>query len=264
MKIAVSGKGGVGKTTVTALWARAFADEGHDVFLIDADPDANLAQALGVPQAEMPQPLVALKDLIRERTGADPDKVGQYFQLNPNVSDLPESYGVAAEGMRLLVLGGIRGGGKGCACPQGAFLKAMLRHLMLQRDEVLLVDMEAGLEFLGRAAVLGTDALVAVVEPGRRSVETAEAVCRMGREIGLKRFGAVLNKVTDASQIESIRAVLPEGMELLGHVDYSPALAKADLEGRAVFGVDPKAEAALGEAKKRLEDLVGAEPSATA
>ncbi len=263
MKIAISGKGGVGKTTVTALWGRAFADEGRDVFLIDADPDANLAQALGVPEADLPQPLVALKDLIRERTGADPDKVGQYFQLNPNVSDLPEAYGVSVEGMKLLVLGGIRGGGKGCACPQGAFLKAMLRHLMLERDEVLLVDMEAGLEFLGRAAVLGTDALVAVVEPGRRSIETAEAVCRMGRDIGVKRFGAVLNKVADPSQVETIRAVLPGGMDLLGHVAYSPALGRADLEGRAVFGVDPEAEASLREAKKALETLVTGEPASS-
>jgi CO dehydrogenase maturation factor len=263
MKIAISGKGGVGKTTVTAVWGRQFADAGQDVFLVDADPDANLASAVGVPAADLPAPLITLKDLIKERTGADPDQVGQYFQLNPTVDDLPETYRVRASGMSLLVLGGIRGGGKGCACPQGAFLKAMLRHLMLQREEVMLVDMEAGLEFLGRASVLGTDALVAVVEPGRRSIETAEAVARMGRDLGLKRFGAVLNKVTDASQVETVRAALPEGMTLLGHVPQSPALAQADLEGRRILGVDPAAEGALAEAREALARLVAAEPSAT-
>jgi len=262
MKIAISGKGGVGKTTVTAVWGRQFADQGQDVFLVDADPDANLASALGVPASDLPVPLITLKDLIRERTGADPDRVGQYFQLNPTVADLPQAYSVEAAGMKLLVLGGIRGGGKGCACPQGAFLKAMLRHLMLQRREVLLVDMEAGLEFLGRASCLGTDALVAVVEPGRRSIETAEAVARMGRQLGLKRFGAVLNKVTDASQVETVRAALPEGMDLLGHVPQSPALARADLEGRSILGVAPEAESALAEARERLEHLAAAEPSA--
>jgi len=263
MKIAISGKGGVGKTTVTAVWGRQFAQEGHDVFLVDADPDANLASAVGVPAADLPQPLITLKDLIQERTGADPDQVGQYFRLNPEVADLPETYSVSADDLKLLVLGGIRGGGKGCACPQGAFLKAMLRHLLLQRDEVLLVDMEAGLEFLGRASVLGTDALVAVVEPGRRSIETAEAVARMGRDLGLKRFGAVLNKVTEPAQVETVRSALPDGMPLLGHLPHSPALGRADLEGRRVLGVDPQVEAALAEARANLDALVQAEPSAS-
>ena len=262
MKIAITGKGGVGKTTVTAVWGEAFRADGRRVLLIDADPDANLAAALGVPAGEWPKPLVALKDLIKERTGADPDQVGQYFRLNPHVEDLPESYAVSVHGLKLLVLGGIRGGGKGCACPQGAFLKAMMRHLMLHRDEVLLVDMEAGLEFLGRASVMGTDALVIVVEPGRRSLETAAGIARMGREIGIKRFGAVLNKVTDPGQVAVVQGALPEGVELLGHVPYSPALQRADLEGRSVLGVDPAVETALAEAKRKMEALIGAEAPA--
>jgi CO dehydrogenase maturation factor len=258
MKIAISGKGGVGKTTVTAIWGHAFAADGHRVFLVDADPDANLASAVGVPKGDLPKPLVHLKDLIKERTGADPDKVGQYFQLNPTVSDLPDAYGVDVGGMKLLVLGGIRGGGKGCACPQGVFLKAMMRHLMLERDEVLLVDMEAGLEFLGRASVMGTDALVVVVEPGRRSLETAEAITAMGRQIGITRFGAVINKVTDPQQVDVVRAGLPKDVEFLGFIPYSPALQRADLEGRAVRGVDAAVDAALADAKSKLESLVAA------
>ena len=262
MKIAISGKGGVGKTTVTAIWGRALADEGRDVFLVDADPDANLAAALGVAPGDLPAPLVSLKDLIKERTGADPDRVGQYFQLNPHVSDLPDAYSVVVEGLRLLVLGGIRGGGKGCACPQGALLKAMMRHLMLQRREVLLVDMDAGLEFLGRASVMGIDALVVVVEPGKRSLETADAVARMGRQIGIRRFAAVLNKVTDPAQVETVRAGLPDGMELLGYVLYSAALQQADLEGRSILGADAAAETALVEAKRKLESLLAASAAA--
>ncbi len=262
MKIAISGKGGVGKTTVTAIWGRALADEGRDVFLVDADPDANLAAALGVAPGDLPAPLVSLKDLIRERTGADPDRVGQYFQLNPHVADLPDAYSLTVDRLKLLVLGGIRGGGKGCACPQGAFLKAMMRHLMLQRREVLLVDMDAGLEFLGRASVMGIDALVVVVEPGKRSLETADAVARMGREIGIKQFAAVLNKVTDPAQVETVRAGLPDGMELLGHVLYSAALQQADLDGRSILGVDAAAETALAEAKRKLESLLAASAAA--
>jgi CO dehydrogenase maturation factor len=264
MKIAISGKGGVGKTTVTTLWGRMFAADGRDVFLIDADPDANLAAALGIAPRDLPTPLIALKDLVKERTGADPDKVGQYFKLNPHVSDLPDTYAVKAANLRLLVLGGLREGGAGCACPQGAFLKAMMRHLMLERQEVLLVDLAAGLEFLGRAAVMGIDALVLVVEPGKRSLDTAAIAAAMGRDIGIRRFGAVLNKVTDPAQVEIIRSGLPKGVELLGHVMYSPALQQADLEGRAVFGVDPAAEKALAEAKQNLERLVAAGPAPSA
>ena len=264
MKIAISGKGGVGKTTITAIWGSIFASEGYQVFLIDSDPDANLASAFGVAPENFPKPLVSLKDLIHDRTGADPDKVGQYFRLNPHVSDLPDTYAVNVGGMRLLVLGGIRGGGKGCACPQGTFLKAMMRHLMLERSEVLLVDMEAGLEFLGRASVMGTDILVSVVEPGRRSLETAEGIARMGREIGIKRFAAILNKVTDPSQIEAVQAGLPAETVLLGHLPYSPALQRADLEGRSVLGVDPQVERLLAGAKRKLEALVAAEPPAKA
>jgi CO dehydrogenase maturation factor len=162
------------------------------------------------------------------------------------------------------VLGGIRGGGQGCACPQGTFLKSMLRHLMLERREVLLVDMEAGLEFLGRASVMGTDILVSVVEPGRRSLETADGIARMGREIGIKRFAAILNKVTDPSQVEAVQAGLPAETVLLGHLPYSPALQRADLEGRSVLGVDPQVERLLAGAKRKLESLVATEPPAKA
>ena len=260
MKIAITGKGGVGKTTVTAIWSRQFAEGGRAVFAVDADPDANLASALGVPADRLPEPLIRLKDLVRERTGADPDAVGGYFRLNPQVADLPERFAVEVGGVRLLVLGGLRGGGKGCACPQGAFLRAMLRHLMLQRREVLLADMEAGLEPLGRAAVLGTDALVVVVEPGRRSLATAEAVAQMGRDLGLRRIAAVLNKAADPEAVETIRRGLPEGVPLLAVVPRSEALARADLEGRPVAGLDPAVESALAEARRRLETLVAQDP----
>ncbi|MHC4425658.1 MAG: nucleotide-binding protein, partial [Planctomycetota bacterium] len=152
-KIAIGGKGGVGKTTICAIWAQLFAEDGSDVLAIDADPDANLASAFGIPPEQSPEPLIKMKELIAERTGTGKDTLGAYFKLNPKVSDLPEEYWLEANGLKLLVLGAITQAGAGCACPEGAFLKALLTHTMLQRQEVVLVDLAAGVEFMGRASV---------------------------------------------------------------------------------------------------------------
>ena len=149
MKIAVSGKGGVGKTTLSATLSKLFADEGRKVIAIDADPDTNLASALGIKDADKITPLVELKELIKERTGSTSDEYGKFFKLNPTVADLPEKYSVSCNGLRLMTLGTIKRGGSGCACPEGVMLKALLNHLILQRDEVVIIDMEAGIEHLG-------------------------------------------------------------------------------------------------------------------
>ena len=202
LKIAIGGKGGVGKTTVCAVWARLFADDGFDVLAIDADPNTNLALAFGLPSEQNPEPLVAMKELIADRTGTSGDMVGAYFRLNPKVSDLPEKYSIDIDGVKLLVLGGITQGGAGCACPEGAFLKALLTHTILQREEIVLVDLAAGVEFLGRASIQNIDALVVVVEPGARSIETANTIARMGKQLGVKFVAAIANKITDAAQPE--------------------------------------------------------------
>jgi CO dehydrogenase maturation factor len=233
LKIAIGGKGGVGKTTVCAVWARLFADDGFDVLAIDADPNTNLALAFGLPSAQNPEPLIKMKELIAERTGTDRDVVGAYFRLNPKVSDLPEKYWVDVDGVKLLVLGGITQGGAGCACPEGAFLKALLTYTILQREEIVLVDLAAGVEFLGRASIQGIDALVVLVEPGTRSIETANNIAWMGEQLGVKFVGAIANKITDAGQAETIKSHLM--MPVLGNIDYSPDVQEADLRGKSVL-----------------------------
>ena len=182
MKIAVSGKGGVGKTTVVALLGKVFAGKGRKVFLIDADPDSNLASALGLPSTQKTLPLSSCKDPIGERTGG---RGGGLVKLNPRVEDIPDRYSSRVAGMKLLILGTMSRGGAGCACPENAFLRSLLTHLVLERDDVVIVDMEAGLEHLGRATVEGIDALLVVVEPGSRSIETARRTSKLASDIGL-------------------------------------------------------------------------------
>ena len=187
MKLAVSGKGGVGKTTLTALLARRLVEQGRRVLAVDADPDANLAAALDFPSPESIVPIVQMKELIAERMGTRPGAVGTYFKLNPKVDGLPATHCLEHEGLKLIVMGMVRQGGAGCACPENMFLKALLDHILLGPDEDVLVDMEAGLEHLGRATASSVDGLLVVVEAGLRSVETLERIRRLAADIGLKR-----------------------------------------------------------------------------
>ncbi len=255
MKIAIGGKGGVGKTTVCSVWAQLFADEGHDVLAIDADPSLSLGAAFGLPARRTPKPLIEMKDLIAERTGTKRDSVGAYFRLNPAVSDLPEEHWLKVGNVKLLVLGALTRGGGGCACPEGAFLKALLTHTILQRDELVLVDLAAGVEFLGRASVQGIDAFVVVVEPGSRSIETAGNLAAMAKDLGIGTVGAVANKVTEPAQLDVIRSGL-DGVPLLGSVAYSKSLSEADLQRTAVVQADAAAVQELNRARHRLVELV--------
>lgn len=254
-KIAIGGKGGVGKTTVCAVWAELFAEEGCDVLAIDADPNTCLASAFGIAGDQSPEPLIEMKELISERTGTGKEAVGAYFRMNPKVSDLPEKYSVDIGKLKLLVLGAITQGGGGCACPEGAFLKALLTYTILQRQEVVLVDLAAGVEFMGRASVQGIDSLVLVVEPGGRSIETANKMAIMARELGVGCVGAIANKLTDTTQIELIESRL-NGIALLGSLPYSPALQQADLQRERVFEADAAVVEELKRAKNCLTDLL--------
>jgi CO dehydrogenase maturation factor len=255
IKIAVGGKGGVGKTTVCAVLAQLFSESGFDVLAIDADPDTNLASALGVAPEQNPEPLINMKDLIAERTGTEKNALGMYFKLNPNVGDLPEKYWHKSNGLKLLVLGAITQAGSGCACPEGVFLKALLRDTILKRQEMVLVDLAAGVEFMGRASVQGIDALVLVVEPGGRSIETANNMAKMGRELGIECVAAVANKITETSQIDIIKRQLPN-VELLGSLQYSRALQQADLGRAPVLGADAEIINELKQVKNQLTQLV--------
>lgn len=217
MKLAVAGKGGVGKTTLVALLAREAVARGYRVLAVDADPNATLAATLGFPA-----PMVSLaeqEDLIAQRVGAG------LVNLNPTVDDIPDRYGVERDGIRLLVVGGIRRGGGGCACAANAFLRALLRHLILKRDEVVLVDMEAGIEHLGRGTAQGVDALVVVVDPDRRSLDTVARILPLAEDIGLRRVVVVGNKVRDREEEDFIRHGLPR-VPFLGSIPLCEELGR--------------------------------------
>ncbi|MDD5326696.1 MAG: AAA family ATPase [Phycisphaerae bacterium] len=250
VKIAIGGKGGVGKTTICAVLAQLFAEDGLDVLAIDADPNTNLALAFGLSSGRSPLPLVKMEELVAERTGSKGQAAGAYFRLNPKVSDLPEKYWVEAGGVKLLVLGGITQAGAGCACPEGAFLKAMLGHTILARQEVVLVDLAAGVEFMGRASIEGIDALLIVTEPGGRSIETTKTIARMGSELGIKHIAAIANKITNSAQVEAIKSQLD--IAVLAEINYDPAVQDADLHNEAVFGAGDELVNQLRKAKDKL------------
>ena len=233
MKIAITGKGGTGKTTLAALMARTFAEKGKPVIAIDADPDANLASALGVPLTDLPAPLSQMKELIRERTDSK-DGYGTYFKINPDVRDLPEKYARLIHGVRLLTLGGIASGGSGCICPESALLKALVTHVLLREDEVVILDMEAGVEHLGRATAQAVTMMIVVIEPGQRSVQTALNIRKLADEIHIPRLGVVINKAFPDIEMDALVARL-EGLPVLGTISMDSAIAQADLDGRSPY-----------------------------
>ena len=256
MKLAIAGKGGVGKTTLASLLAGIYSAEGIRVIAIDANPDANLATALGIPadQARRITPIAELKDLIQERTGADPGSFGTFFKLNPKVDDIPERFSVTKGNIKLLVMGEVKRGGGGCACPESALLRSLLSHLLLGRSEVVIMDMDAGLEHLGRGTAKAVDAFIIVVEPGMRSIQTAEAIKRLAKDIGVERCYVVGSKTRDEAERRFILDNLP-GFEVVGFINYSPEIIEADRHGIGVFEAAPKAVEEAREIKRKLENL---------
>ena len=228
MKIAISGKGGVGKTILASLLSWAFAQSGYSVLAIDADPDANLAATLGFPNADKITPISEMSTLIEERTGVRPGQIASYFKLNPKVDDLPERYCREKDGIKLMVMGRIKKGGTGCYCPENALLQALITHLLLTRDEVVILDMEAGIEHLGRATAKAVDKLIVVVEPSQRSIETALRIKELAKDIGLQNIAIVGNKIRSQSDRESLTSSLPN-FEFLGFIPYDQAIIDADL-----------------------------------
>ena len=251
MKLAVSGKGGVGKTTFSALLIRTLNQNGKHVLAIDADPDANLGSALGIEGAERIVPISEMKDLVMERTGATPGTIGGYFSLTPKVDDLPDSLSARLENIKLMRLGGVQKGGSGCICPESSLLKALGRHILLQRDEVVVLDMEAGIEHLGRATAKAVDKLIVVVEPGRRSIDTAGHIQQLASEIQLTNIAVVGNKVRSEKDEQFLRSHMPE-FDFLGFLPFDDALIEADLQGVSPFTTDSQAKAAVQEMIARL------------
>ncbi|MCG6910025.1 MAG: AAA family ATPase [Deltaproteobacteria bacterium] len=241
MKIAVSGKGGVGKTTFSSMLIRSLDADGKRVLAIDADPDANLASAVGIEGADKITPIAEMKDLIFERTGAQPGTIGGFFSLNPKVDDLPEALSARLNNIKLMRLGGVKKGGGGCICPESTMLKALVAHVVIARDEVVVLDMEAGIEHLGRGTAQSVDKLIVVVEPGRRSIDTAEHIKQLAEEIHLKNIAVVGNKIRGPQDEAFLRKHL-NGFEFLGFMPYDDALIQADLDGRSPFDVESTAK----------------------
>lgn len=251
MKIAVSGKGGVGKTTFSALLIRTLNEQGKHVLAIDADPDANLAGAVGIDDAESIVPISEMKDLVYERTEAKPGSIGGFFKLNPRVDDLPDALSARLGNIKLMRLGGVKKGGSGCICPESTLLRALITHIVLARNEVVVMDMEAGIEHLGRATAQAVDKLLVVVEPGRRSIDTAEHIKTLAAGIGLKNIALVGNKIRNDKDISFLKEHLAD-FTFLGFLPYDDALVEADVKGISPFDVDTSAKAIIVEMIGRI------------
>lgn len=241
MKIAISGKGGVGKTTLSALLAQVYADAGRNVLAVDADPSPCLAGALGFPPEQLDQlhPISEMDELIYERTGAKPGTTGGFFTINPRVDDIPDRFSVVYRDVRLLEMGAVDIGGSGCICPESAMLKTLFTHLLFRKDDVLILDMYAGVEHLGRSTVDFVDAMLIVVEPTRRSLGTAAQIKALAEDIGLSRFWLVGNKVRDEAESAFLLAETP-GIPVLGMLPADMGVQEADRLGVPVYDHIPE------------------------
>jgi CO dehydrogenase maturation factor len=253
MKLAISGKGGVGKTTFSALLAQAYADEGRDVLAVDADPSPCLSGALGFPDEKLAQlkPVSEMDKLIEERTGAKPGTMGGFFTINPRVDDIPERFSILHRGVRLLEMGSVDMGGSGCICPEAAMLKTLFMHLMFREEDVLIMDMYAGVEHLGRATVDFVDAMVIVVEPTRRSLGTARQIKKLATDIGLDRLWLVGNKVRNKDESNFLEAESP-GIPVLGFLPADLGVQEADRLGIPVYDHVPSLKISTAEMAKKL------------
>jgi CO dehydrogenase maturation factor len=255
LKIAVSGKGGVGKSTVASVIALMKAEGGDRVLALDADPDANLASSLGIPHAEQRKIVTISRqiDLIEERMGAKIGQYGQVFRLNPEVSDVADNFAYKYRDVYLLVLGAVKSGGGGCACPENTFIRALVNDLILFKGDTLIMDMEAGIEHLGRATSQGVGAMLVVLEPGQRAVDCALQVERMSKEIGIKKIFFVANKITGEEDRRFVTESLPN-REILAFLPFSNAMKNADRDGACPYDcLDGDIRGQYSDIIKRLE-----------
>ena len=229
MKIAVTGKGGVGKTTLSAVLSRLYADEGHKVLCADVDPDANLGTALGFTDEEIKgiTPISQMRELIIERTAAGGANYGKFFKINPRVDDIPDRFASEKNGVKLLVMGTVETGGAGCVCPEHVMLRRVISDLVINRDEVVIMDMEAGLEHLGRGTADSVDRFIVVIEPGARSVQTYGRIKELAADLGIHTVNVVANKIRDEADEAFIRDSIPAD-DLLGFIHYSGDVVEAD------------------------------------
>ena len=253
MKVAITGKGGVGKTTLSSTLARLYADEGRTVLAADVDPDANLGLALGLTEEEVNSitPISKMRQLVEERTGAT--YTNKFFQLNPQVSDIPDKFARDINGVKLLVMGTVETGGGGCVCPEHVMLKSILSALVFRKDDVVIMDMEAGLEHLGRGTAGCMDRFIVVIEPGARSVQTYEKVKQLAADLGVTKVDVVANKIRDDADREFVRSRIPEE-NLLGFISYDAEVIDADRRGLSPYDVSPRAVEEIRAIKARIDE----------
>lgn len=255
MKIAITGKGGVGKTTFSSTLARLYADEGRTVLAADVDPDANLGLALGFSEEEVNSivPISKMRDLVEERTGAN--NANKFFKLNPQVSDIPDKFSKEINGVKLLVMGTVETGGSGCVCPEHVMLKSILSSLVLRKDDVIIMDMEAGLEHLGRGTTSFMDRFIVVIEPGARSIQTYHKVKELAKDLGVTQVSVVANKVRDDSDREFIKSKIP-AEDLLGFISYEEDVIDADRQGVSPYDRSEKTVEEIRLIKTRIDSIM--------
>ena len=256
MKIAVTGKGGVGKTTLSATLARLYAEENRSVLAADVDPDANLGLALGFTQEELDSitPISKMRSLVEERTGASSDNMGKFFRINPKVDDIPDKYAKTCNGVKLLVLGTVETANSGCVCPEHVMLKRIISHLMIQNDDVVVLDMEAGLEHLARGTTEDMDQFIVVIEPGARSVQTYKNVKRLAMDLGVLKVNVVANKVRNEADEQFIRDNIPKE-DLLGMIHYNEDVINADRQGKSPYDISKEATDEIRKIKEKIDNM---------
>jgi CO dehydrogenase maturation factor len=256
MKIAITGKGGVGKTTLAAMLARLYAEEGRKVLAVDVDPDANLGGALGFTEAEIQDiaPISKMKELIAERTRSDKDGYGRFFKINPRVDDIPDRFSCEKHGVKLLVMGTVETGGGGCVCPEHVMLKRVISHLVISRDEAVIMDMEAGLEHLGRGTAGMVDRFIVVVEPGERSIQTFFKLKPLAVDLGIRKVSVVANKVQGIADEEFLKTRIGEE-RLLGFIHYNEGIVLADRHGLSPFDTSADAREEIRKIKECINSM---------
>jgi CO dehydrogenase maturation factor len=257
MKLAITGKGGVGKTTLTSLMAYTYAARGDTVMAIDADPSPCLGPALGFPadQLKTISPIAEMEELILERTGAKKGTYGGYFKINPRTDDIPDKYSALYRGIRLLELGAVELGHDGCICPESVLLKSLVSHILLYRNEVVLLDMYAGVEHLTRATTDAVDMLLIVAEPTARSLCTAAQIRDLAGGLKLRRVYLVGSKVENQADRDFIAQNSPK-LEVIGYISADPAVREADRTGKPIYDLSPKLVAETAEIVAALDRVM--------
>lgn len=251
MKIAFTGKGGVGKTTLAGLFIRALSMEGTEVLAVDCDPDSNFGRVLGFESADKITPIIQMEEMINERMGVEKGKKS-FYKLNPKIDDIPERFSKTRDNVKLIVMGAVKRGGSGCMCPENSFIKNLLNHIVLNTGEHIVMDMEAGLEHFGRGTAGSCDFVLAVVEPSVNSIQTAKNINKLAANLKIKKVYALGNKVRGPQDVDFIKKELGE-IKLIGAIDFDESILLRDKE-KNVSSVSEKTMEKIIRLKKVLEE----------